>query len=247
MPTPEPVSITQSGLLTRLDILVNLVADRRGLALDPHGRLARAEVRLLTEALELDRSRAAPERDVAAVELLRGLAEAIGLLRDRGDRIEATTLRHPWARLDPDLRAGLAYAAWCHRVPWVELLRDAPEPQARRLRDARAKVLRLLFELPWGVDVQVSTLAAAVRDHVDLPEAVWLVHTITAVFLDPLVALGAAEVVPPPPATPGHVRFTASARTVVGSALIAAGEELPHVAGGEGIPRITAPMNATGP
>jgi hypothetical protein len=229
VPTLEPVSITQGGLLTRLDILVNLVADRRGLALDPQGRLARAEVRLLTEALELDRSRGAPERDLAAVELLRGLAEAIGLVRDRGDRVEATTLRHPWARLDPDLRAGLAYAAWCHRVPWVEMLHDAPEPHVRTLRDARSTVLRLLFELPSGVDVEVSTVTAAVRHRVDLPEAAWLVNTITAVFLDPLVALGAAEVVPPPPASPDRVRFAASARTVVGSALIAAGEQVPHL------------------
>jgi hypothetical protein len=226
VPTLEPVSIQQGGLLTRLDILVNLVADRRGLALDSRGRLARAEVRLLTEALELNRSRAAPERDLAAVELLRGLAEAIGLLRDRGDRVEATGLRHPWARLGPDLRAGLAYAAWCHRVPWVEMLHDAPEPEVRTLRDARAKVLRLLFEQPSGVDVEVSALAVAVRERVGLPDAVWLLHTITAVFLDPLVALAAAEVVPPPPATPTRVRFAASARTVVGSALIAAGEEV---------------------
>src|SRR6266545_3283194 len=118
LPTLEPISISYGGLLTRLDILVNLVADRRGLALDLQGRLAAAEVRLLAEALELDRSPGPVPRDLAAVELLRGLAEAIGLLRDRGDRVEATTLRHPWAQLDVDLRAGLVYAAWCHRVPW---------------------------------------------------------------------------------------------------------------------------------
>jgi hypothetical protein len=229
VPTLEPVSIEQGGLLTRLDLLVTLVADRRGLALDSRGRLARAEGRLLTEALELNRSRGAPGRDLAAVELLRALAEAIGLLRDRGDRVEATSLRHPWERLDPDLRAGLAYAAWCHRVPWVEMLNDPPEPEVRTLRDARAKVLRLMFELPSGSDVRVSALAAAVRRRVGLPDAVWLVHTIAAVFLDPLVALAAAEVVPPPPATPAHVRFAASARTVIGSALIAAGEEVPSL------------------
>jgi hypothetical protein len=45
------------------------------------------------------------------VELLRALVQAIGLLRDRGDRLEATTLRHPWKQLDPGLRAGLVYAA----------------------------------------------------------------------------------------------------------------------------------------
>ncbi len=150
LPTLEPVSISYGGLLTRLDILVNLVADRRGLALDLQGRLAAAEARLLAEALELDRRPGPAPRDLAAVELLRGLAEAVGLLRDRGDRIEATTLRHPWAQLDADLRAGLVYAAWCHRVPWAEMLRDAPEPHVRTLRDARSSVLRLLFELPAG-------------------------------------------------------------------------------------------------
>src|SRR6266702_1651336 len=55
LPTLEPISISYGGLLTRLDILVTLVADRRGLALDLHGRLSAAEARLLTEALELDR------------------------------------------------------------------------------------------------------------------------------------------------------------------------------------------------
>jgi len=39
------------------------------------------------------------------------LAEAIGLVRDCGDRIEATTLRHPWRQLDP----GLIHAAWCQQ------------------------------------------------------------------------------------------------------------------------------------
>jgi hypothetical protein len=229
VPTLEPVSIRQGGLLTRLEIMVNLVADRRGLALDSQGRLARAEVRLLTEALELQRSRGTPERDLAAVELLRCLAQAVGLLRDRGQRIEVTSLRHPWERLHRDLRSGLTYAAWCHRVPWVELLHDAPEAELRTLREARAKVLRLLFGLPPGIDVKVPALARAVRERIGLPDAPWLVHTITAVFLDPLVALGAAEVVPPPPATPDRVRFAATARTIVGSALIAAGEEVPSV------------------
>ena len=116
MPTLEPTSISYGALLARLDILVNLVADRRGLALDPHGRLAAAEARLLAEALELDRQPGAEPRDLAAVELLCGLAEAVGLLRDRGDRVEAPSLRHLSAQLDRDLRAGLVYAAWCQQV-----------------------------------------------------------------------------------------------------------------------------------
>jgi hypothetical protein len=234
LPTLEPISVSYGGLLTRLDILVNLVADRRGLALDLQGRLAAAEGRLLAEALELDRSPGPAPRDLAAVELLRGIAEAIGLLRDRGDRVEATTLRHPWAQLDPDLRAGLVYAAWCHRVPWAEMLGDVPEPHVRKLRDARTSVLRLLFDLPAGVEVHLAAFAATVADRAGLPDERWLNHTVAAVFLDPLVALGAADVAPPHPEPPGRCRLGPAARTIIGSALIAAGED---------VPRDRAPMN----
>ena len=38
------------------------------------------------------------ERD--AVELLRCVAEGVGLLRVRGDRLEATSLRHAWAQIE---------------------------------------------------------------------------------------------------------------------------------------------------
>jgi hypothetical protein len=234
LPTVEPISASYGGLLTRLDILVNLVADRRGLALDLQGRLAGAEARLLAEALELDRSPEPVPRDLAAVELLRGLAEAVGLLRDRGDRVEATTLRHPWAQLDPDLRAGLVYAAWCHRVPWAEMLGDAPVPHVRTLRDARASILRLLFELPAGVDVHLAAFAATVAGRVGLPEEPWLTPAVVAVFLDPMVALGAAHLAPPHPAPPGRANLGPAARTIIGSALIAAGED---------VPREGAPMN----
>ena len=34
-----------------------------------------------------------------AVELLRAVAEGVGLLRVRGDRLEATSLRHAWAQI----------------------------------------------------------------------------------------------------------------------------------------------------
>jgi len=138
VPTAELIPPAHGGLLARIDILVNLVADRRGLTLDPSGRMAAADARLVAEALELipvpgpdpDRSGGPPSlRDLAAVELLRALAEAIGLIRDRGDRIEATTLRHPWKQLDPGLRAGLVYAAWCQQVtfctPSFDLARQA--------------------------------------------------------------------------------------------------------------------------
>jgi len=51
-----------------------------------------------------------------AVELLRAVAEGVGLLRVRGDRLEAASLRNAWSRIDETLRAGLTFAAWCHRV-----------------------------------------------------------------------------------------------------------------------------------
>jgi hypothetical protein len=136
------------GLLARLDALVALAADRHGLALLPDGRLAAAEARvaggdngvpLFAPAAGLagstsGRGRTAVERD--AVELLRCVAEGVGLLRVRGDRLEATSLRHAWSQIDESLRAGLTFATWCHGVhwsdcgPWVQ--RDVAEPAARR-------------------------------------------------------------------------------------------------------------------
>jgi hypothetical protein len=35
----------------------------------------------------------------------------------RGDRLEATSLRNAWSKIDETLRAGLTFAAWCHPVP----------------------------------------------------------------------------------------------------------------------------------
>jgi hypothetical protein len=214
-----------------LDILINLVADRRGLALDLSGRMAPAEARLVAEALELvpvpgqDPGDPPSPRDLAAVELLRALAEAIGLVRDRGDRIEATTLRHPWKQLDPALRAGLVYAAWCHRVPWPEMLDGASA--VAKLREGRTRVLRLLFGLPAGVEVGLGGFIEAVADRLHLPAGEWLLRAVAAVFLDPLVALGVAGIDPPPPRLPSTARLGDRAETVIGSALIAAGEELP--------------------
>jgi hypothetical protein len=60
------------------------------------------------------RGLAVVERD--AVELLRCVAEGVGLLRVRGDRLEATSLRNAWAQIDESLRAGLTFAAWCQQV-----------------------------------------------------------------------------------------------------------------------------------
>jgi hypothetical protein len=100
------VPANDRGLLARLDALVALAADRHGLALLPDGRLAAAEARVAIRVTSLARPAARPggrgravvERD--AVELLRAVAEGAGLLRVRGDRLEATSLRHAWSQID---------------------------------------------------------------------------------------------------------------------------------------------------
>jgi hypothetical protein len=122
------------GLLARLDALVELAADRHGLALLPGGRLAAAEARLAARAAGLTpttrgstaAASALAQRD--AVELLRAVGEGVGLLRVRGDRLEATSLRHAWAQIDQGLRAGLVYAAWCQQVTFT-----APQLKSLRL------------------------------------------------------------------------------------------------------------------
>jgi hypothetical protein len=128
------------GLLARLDGLVALAADRHGLALLPDGRLAAAEARVAARAAGLagstsGRGRTAVERD--AVELLRCVAEAVGLLRVRGDRLEATSLRNAWSQIDEGLRAGLVYAAWCQQVTLTGLpalaVDSSPVPHALRV------------------------------------------------------------------------------------------------------------------
>jgi hypothetical protein len=105
-PKADPRShraIPRTRTARRLDALVALVADRHGLALLPDGRLAAAEARAAVRVAGLGRhpggrGLAAVERD--AVELLRAVAEDVGVLRVRGDWLEATTLRHAWNRID---------------------------------------------------------------------------------------------------------------------------------------------------
>ena len=108
------------GLLARLDAVVDLAADRHGLALLPGGRLAAAEARVAARAAGIGSAKSAAARGSSmaqrdAVDLLRAVAEGVGLLRVRGDRLEATSLRHAWAQIDETLRAGLVYAAWCQQ------------------------------------------------------------------------------------------------------------------------------------
>jgi hypothetical protein len=223
------------GLLARLDALVELAADRHGLALAAGGRLAAAEARAAARAAGLTSTARGPTprgpaargsalalRD--AVELLRAVGEGVGLLRVRGDRLEATSLRHAWAQIDPGLRAGLVYAAWCHRVPWPVFLRGGPGIEA--LVGGRLWVLRLLLGLPAGVEVGLQGLVETVANGLELDLDDWLPRALAAAFLDPLVALGVADIHPPPPHPGSGLRLGPRASTVIGSALVAAGEEV---------------------
>ncbi|HEY6708354.1 MAG TPA: hypothetical protein VJB61_12285, partial [Actinomycetota bacterium] len=54
----------------------------------------------------------------------------------------------------------------------------------------------------------------------------WLPRAVAAAFLDPLVALGVADIRPPPPHPGSALRLGPRAATVIGSALVAAGEEV---------------------
>jgi hypothetical protein len=217
------------GLLGRLDALLDLVDRRRCLNLGPGAQLTSADAAAVAQATGLD----LPARPVGtaarddggdqAVEFLRLLAQAVGLLRVRGSRVEATALCAPWGRLDEGLRAGLVYAAWCHRVPWTAVL--GPGRAVERLERDRLRVLRLLFGLPAAVEVEVGGLAGAVEERLGAGD-----HPATALaaaFLDPLVALGVGELHPAPPQPPARLRLAARAQTVIGSALVAAGEEVP--------------------
>ncbi|HEY2957119.1 MAG TPA: hypothetical protein VGM21_02760 [Actinomycetota bacterium] len=219
------------GLLGRLDALIDLVTRRRCLFLGSGAQLTRADAAAVAQATGLD----PPARQVEAagredggdqaVEVLRLLAQAVGLLRVRGSRLEPTALCAPWERLEEGLRGGLVYAAWCHRVPWTAVL--GPGRAVERLERDRLWVLRLLFGLPAAVEVDVDGLAATVGERFGLGAGDHLTTALAAAFLDPLVALGVAELHPAPPRPPARLRLAAHAQTVIGSALVAAGEEVP--------------------
>jgi hypothetical protein len=222
MPPP-----TDHGLLARLDALLDLVARRRGLFLGPGVQLVRSDAHAVALATGLElpsRPSPGPGGD-DAVEFLRLLAQAVGLLRVRGSRVEATALCASWSRLEAGLRAGLVYAAWCHRVPWAVVL--GPGAAVERLERERVWVLRLLFGLPAAVDVDVAGLSATVAERLGLAPPDRLTAALAAAFLDPLAALGVADLRPPSPQPPVYLRLAARAHTVIGSALVAAGEEVP--------------------
>jgi hypothetical protein len=76
------------------------------------------------------------------------------------------------------------------------------------------------------VDVAVSSLVATIEEGLGLGPADRLALLVAAAFLDPLGALGAAELEPAAPSPPVRFRLTPRGRVVIGSALIAAGEEV---------------------
>jgi hypothetical protein len=109
-------------------------------------------------------------------------------------------------------------------VPWPAFLHGGPGVEA--LVGGRLWVLRLLLGLPAGVDVGVPGLVDTVANGLELDLSDWLPRAVTAAFLDPLVALGVADLDPPPPHPASSLRLGPRASTVIGSALVAAGEEV---------------------
>ena len=84
----------------------------------------------------------------------------------------------------------------------------------------------LLLGLPAGVDVGLQGLVETVANGLELDLDEWLPRALAAAFLDPLVALGVADLRPPPPHPGASLRLGPRASTVIGSALVAAGEEV---------------------
>jgi hypothetical protein len=109
-------------------------------------------------------------------------------------------------------------------VPWPVFLRGGPGVEA--LVAGRLWVLRLLLGLPAGVDVGLQGLVETVANGLELDLGDWLPRAMTAAFLDPLVALAVADLRPPPPHPASSLRLGMRASTVIGSALVAAGEEV---------------------
>jgi hypothetical protein len=112
-------------------------------------------------------------------------------------------------------------------VPWPAFLHG---DGVDALVGGRLWVLRLLYGLPAGVEVGVPGLTATVAGGLGLDGGDWLHRAVAAAFLDPLVALGVATLDPPPPHPAASLRLLPRAPTVIGSALVAAGEEVPLAA-----------------
>ena len=190
------------GLLARLDALVELAADRHGLALLPGGRLAAAESQVAARAAGVSSARGSTTRGSAmaqrdAVELLRAVAEGVGLLRVRGDRLEATSLRHAWAQIDEACGPASSTPPGATACPGP--CSSTAAPGSRSSSADASGSSRLLLGLPAGVEVGLQGLVETVASGLELDLDDWLPRAIAAAFLDPLVALGVADIRPPPP------------------------------------------------
>ena len=108
-------------------------------------------------------------------------------------------------------------------MPWSAFLQG---PGLDVVVGGRLWVLRLLLGLPAGVDVGLQGLVETVANGLELDLDDWLPRALAAAFLDPLVALGVADLRPPPPHPGASLRLAPRASTVIGSALVAAGEEV---------------------
>jgi hypothetical protein len=75
---------TQGHLLTRLEVLVSLAVDHGGLALDRQSQLVTADAQLVADALALGDAPQPTPRELAAIELLRGLADHRGCAKATG-------------------------------------------------------------------------------------------------------------------------------------------------------------------
>lgn len=216
------MSVGSRGLLGRLDALTALVDQRRGLQLAPDGALTRAEAVAVAAGLP------GPHATAEAA-LLLTLGLAVGVLRASGLRIQVSALYSAWARLDDGLRAGLIYAAWVHRVHWPRLLGE--EACTAPLQRERTWMLRLLYGLPPLVEVSVPGLARVTAERTGLTGLRQTTRFLTAGYLDPLAALGVADLDPPAPGLPRRLRLDLAAQVVIASALVACGEEVPLTSG----------------
>ena len=108
-------------------------------------------------------------------------------------------------------------------MPWSAFLHG---PGLEVVVGGRLWVLRLLLGLPAGVDVGLQGLVETVANGLELDLDEWLPRALAAAFLDPLVALGVADLRPPPPHPGASLWLGPRATTVIGSALVAAGEEI---------------------
>jgi hypothetical protein len=212
-----PSSPSSPALLARLDALTDLAHRCRGLLLAPDGQLTRTDAAAAAHAIGIE-----PDRARGEVELLLLLGIAVGVLRAEGLRVRAAPLHDAWRHLDDTLRAGLLFAAWCHRVAWPRAVGDVEV--SGRLQARRVRALHLLHALPAGVDVPVGALSATIAEHAGLCADSVALRCVAAVFLDPLSALGVARVDPAPPEPAAWLRLGPSASIVVAAALVAAGE-----------------------